>query len=302
MLYFFSFSYKQFAWLLCFIVLFFIIKSGYGQNYTVGRHALGKLRDGKLQELSGLKQSILHSNMFWVHNDSGDSSRIFLIDNEAQLKGEYMLAGVDAKDVEDIAIFQHDGKSFVVLADIGDNRAVRSEIMLYVFAEPEWNAGQSAYTIPRQAIRTIRLKYADKPRDAEAIFVDPIDGRGYLIAKRDFHVGVYPVDLHAKKVDEAQLLKQLVQLPLTFITAADISADGRFLLLKNLTGVFLWERQNDESMRQLFTRAYIQLPYAPEPQGEAICFGTENSIFYTISERPFGLDSYLYRYNINPIN
>ncbi|MGO3107240.1 MAG: hypothetical protein ACTIJ8_02135 [Sphingobacterium sp.] len=240
--------------------------------------------------------------MFWVHNDSGDSSRIFLIDNKAQLKGEYTLSGVDAKDMEDIAIFQRDGKSFVVLGDIGDNRAVRSEIMLYVFAEPEWIDGQTSYTIPQQAIQTIRLKYADKPRDAEAIFVDPLDGRAYLIAKRDFHVGVYPVDLHAKKAGNVQLLKQLVQLPLTFITAADISFDGRFLLLKNLTGVFLWERQNDESIRQLFTRAYIQLPYAPEAQGEAICFGTENSIFYTISERPFGLDSYLYRYNIDPIN
>jgi len=291
--------YRCIHYAIVFIVLNFSVPEANGQKYTVERQALGKIKDSRLQELSGLISSFLYPNMFWVHNDSGDMSRIFLLDDKAQLKAVYTLAGVHTKDTEDIARFQRDGKSFLVLADIGDNRALREDIKIYIFKEPEWNRGQSEYIISEEAIHTIRLKYADKPRDAEAMFVDPVDGNGYIIAKRDLNVGVYPVVFNDR--DSTQILKPVVNLPLTFITSADISDDGHEVLLKNLTHVFLWKRKNHEPIKSLFARSFEQLSYDPEPQGEAICFGMENSVFYTISERPLGLDSYLYRYKIRPI-
>ena len=270
------------------------------QQNAVERQTLGRIKDSQLQELSGLIPSALYPKMFWVHNDSGDVGRIFLIDDKAQLKGVYTLEGIQAKDTEDIARFQREGKSYLVLADIGDNRAIRTDIKIYIFQEPEWNAEKITYLIPKESIQTLRLKYVDKPRDAEAIFVDPLDGRCYIITKRDLHVGVYPVSLDKTNSNQTPILKPLVSLPLTFITAVDISSDGRLILLKNLTSVFLWQRRYGESIVSLFNRPYTRLTYQVEPQGEAICFGLDNSAFYTISERPLGLDSYLYQYNIMP--
>lgn len=293
------FRYKCFLYLLWLVCgLSYNPSLGYGQHFTVNRETLGKINDSRLNELSGLQPSHSYSNMFWCHNDSGDTSQIFLIDDKAKLQGVYLLQGIQTKDTEDITSFRRGGKSYLILADIGDNRAVRNEIVLYIFQEPEWFKGKLEYVIPKKAIQTFRIKYVDRPRDAEALFVDPQDGRCYIIAKRDFHVGIYPVDIAEAASGQTQVIRSVSTLPLTFVTSADISRNGDAILIKNLTNIFLWQRQNNESIVEVLSKPFNSLPYEVEPQGEAICFGSENSYFYTISERPLGLDSYLYRYNI----
>ncbi|QBQ42145.1 hypothetical protein E2P86_13690 [Sphingobacterium psychroaquaticum] len=268
---------------------------------TVPRETLGKVKDSALGELSGLIQSNKYPNKFWTHNDSGDSARIFLIDNKAALETTYWLSGIKAVDIEDIAKFKWEGRSYLVVADIGDNLAVRNEVQLYIFEEPDWHAGLKDVHIPKEKIRTLRMRYPDKPRDAEALFVDPQSLTCYLISKRDFKVGLYAVNI-MQSPSESILLEPKTNLPFTFITSADISDDGRWILVKNLTEVFLWERNLGVSVVLTLQQKPIKLPYQPEPQGEAICFDQDSSVFYTISERPLGLDSYLYRYSINSID
>lgn len=268
---------------------------------TVPRETLGKVKDSALGELSGLIQSNKYPNKFWTHNDSGDSARIFLIDNKAALEATYYLSGIKAVDIEDIAKYTWEGRSYLVVGDIGDNLAVRSEVQLYIFEEPDWHAGLKEVRIPKEKIRTLRIRYPDKPRDAEALFVDPQSLTCYLISKRDFKVGLYAVNI-LQSTSESIRVESKTNLPFTFITSADISDDGRWILVKNLTEIFLWQRSAEASVVQTLQQKPIKLPYQPEPQGEAICFDRDSSIFYTISERPLGLDSYLYRYSINSID
>ncbi|WP_437921605.1 hypothetical protein [Sphingobacterium sp. LRF_L2] len=269
-----------------------------GQEIATERVTLGKLKDSRLNELSGLIKSSKQSDMFWTHNDSGDSARIFLIDAKAQLKGIYYLEGTHLVDAEDIATFQKDGKSYLLVADIGDNQGKRKDIQLYVFEEPDWTSDQFIYHIPKKNIKRINMQYEDKARDAEAIFVDPLDLKAYLISKRDFQVGIYPIDLSADTKDRHFVLKPSLHLPLTFITAADISRDGSTILIKNLAQVFLWRRNAGKSIAETLGAKPETVVYTPEPQGEAICFDEKNTFFYTVSERPLGLDAYLYRYHI----
>ena len=265
----------------------------------VERMVLGKVQDSRLNELSGLVASRKYQGLFWTHNDSGDSARFFLIDRDAKLKGSYSLEDIEAQDIEDIATFSQDGKHFLLLADIGDNRAARQQIRLYIVEEPSFVEGVEHYRIARDEVKVLSLTYADKPRDAEAIFVDPKDLTVYLISKRDFHVGVYPFDLvQAISSTEPVVLKKAIELPLTFITAADISADGNYILMKNLTEVYRWQRTGNKGILETLKGEFVKLPYQPEPQGEAICFGNDSDIFYSISERPLGLDAYLYEYRV----
>lgn len=272
----------------------------YGQSDAAMRKSLGKITDSQLAELSGLVASRSHAGMFWTHNDSGDEARIFLLDSTAQLRGTFYLEGIKAIDMEDIAWHTIAGKQYLLLGDIGDNLQKRSSITLYLFEEPEIQDGKVTYTIPASAIRSINLHYPDYPHDAEAFFIDPIDQQLYLITKRDFRAQVYTAAIFDAAPKKSYLLEQIGSLPFTFVTAADISTNAEAVMMKNLTQIFYWKRSEGMDLKTLFKQDYRVLPYQPEPQGEALCFSRSGSHFFTVSERPLGLDSYLYQYLLAP--
>lgn len=274
--------------------------ASFAQDKEILRTTAGKIKDSALGELSGLVASRTHKGMFWTHNDSGDLARIFLLDAQAKLRATFNLEGIDALDMEDIAWHTVGDKNYLLLGDIGDNLKKRKSIKLYCFEEPTLEGGQSSYTIPAAGIRTITLGYPDKPRDAEAFFIDPVDKQLYLISKRDFHAQVFTAPIFDGKASSAYVLENIGSLPFTFVTAADISATGDAVLMKNLTQIYYWQRPPNTSLKSLFRQEYKLLPYIPEPQGEAICFARQGPYFFTVSERPLGLDAYLYHYQLAP--
>ena len=56
-----------------------------------------KLQDGRLNEVSGLVVSSKSDELIWVHNDSGDDGRIFLINKKGATQAVYIFA----KEVRD---------------------------------------------------------------------------------------------------------------------------------------------------------------------------------------------------------
>ena len=258
---------------------------------------MGKLGSSALTEVSGIIPSYYNSKNFWVHNDSGDRSAIYAINNEAQLVATVELEGIRLVDTEDIAALQIDGTPYLLLADMGNNLRKRDTLSLFLFKEPILEPGRDNYRVPSDQIKEIKFRYKDKRRDAEALFVDPIDNTVYIISKRDFKSTVFRLPFSTFLTEDVKELEPKMQLPFTFVTAADIRRDGRFILIKNLTSVFLWERNNEQDLVSALKGAFQNIPYKIEPQGEAICFDRNDRFFYTISERPFGLDAYLYKYD-----
>ncbi|SEL12951.1 hypothetical protein [Parapedobacter koreensis] len=286
-------------YLICALVLAsMLVNCAFGQSETAfgERQAVGKITNGSINEASGLVASGENPRYFWTHNDSGDKARIFLIDDSANHKKTYYLQGIVAHDWEDIGMMERQGTHYLIVGDIGDNGAKRRSITIHVFEEPKLvDHSPTVDTIPKNKIASFTLKYEDGPRDAESLFFDPLDGRLYLISKREPAVGVYWTDLPDVPRDTL-ILRKTASLPLTFITAADISVDGRELLMKNLLGVFYWTRRPGESVPQMLSRPGIRLPYLPEPQGEAIAFSRDGKSYYTLSEKAFGMDVILYFY------
>ncbi|TCV19923.1 hypothetical protein EDC17_100322 [Sphingobacterium alimentarium] len=256
---------------------------------------LGKVKSALITEISGITPYGYGEGYFWVHNDSGDGPFVYLIDSTANLKVKVEVEGVKFTDVEDIARFQVDDKKYLVLADIGNNLRNREILSLYVIEEPQVTISKSLNTIRVPLLKEIKVRYSDKRRDAEAIFVDPTDHQLYITSKRDFESTVFslPLDLNGST---AHTLRPLLTLPFTFTTSADISGDRKYIVAKNLTTIYMWERQNGQSVIETMSQTPQIIPYIIEPQGEAICFDLYNRFLYTISERPFGLDSYLYKY------
>lgn len=263
------------------------------RNYE--RKALGKVSHSKLGEISGIIPSVNHPGHFWVHNDSGDEAIVYLIDMLCHLRCQFSLENIKAIDIEDIAWLTIDDKPYILLADIGNNKRDREALSFYLFEEPNFSEGQVAVTVANSAIREIKVRYADKRRDAEAVFVDPADNQVYIISKRDLHVNVFNFRI-PRSTDLVLTLDMKLTLPFTFVTAADISRDGRQVLIKTLTHIYQWNRNSNSSIIETLKVSPVVIPYQAEPQGEAIAFDPNNADFYTISERPLGLDSYLYRY------
>lgn len=255
--------------------------------------AQGTIENRELKEASGITASIINPGLLWTHNDSGDVARIFLIDDSAKHKALYYLQGVDAYDWEEIASMQKNG-SYLLIADIGDNKGVRPFVSIHIIKEPKLRQ-QSAYvdTIPANEIISFNLMYEDGARDAESFFYDEIDEKLYIITKRELQVGLYATELPLEKMKAGEVaktlqLKKMAVLPFSFITSAAISGDGSEVLIKNLLEVFYWKRNGRETIPELLNRPTTRLPYKPEIQGEAITFALDGSGYYTLSEAPFG--------------
>lgn len=289
---------------LFFLILFAVNTAALqAQELAVDRNTVGKLKSPKLNEISGMIFNLDGSGI-WCHNDSGDQSRFFLINAKGDLIAEYHLEGANFIDVEDIARMSWKGENYLCIADIGDNLAKRESTILYLVKEPESDTSKrnQKYVIAAEDMFKVTLRYSDGPRDAEAIFIDPVTLELVLITKRELNVRAYAVpliDANTQTFKRNHILKDFIELPLTFVTAADVSRDGSGILVKNLLEVYYFPRKNKEHILKALQRPSIKQSYFPEPQGEAIAFSWDGTRFYTTSERPLGLEAYIYQYKLN---
>src|SRR4051812_16120960 len=69
-----------------------------------GGEKLAELKNDTIEEASGLAASIANKGLLWTHNDSGNDSKIFLVDENLNIKLTCTLAGAENRDWEDITI------------------------------------------------------------------------------------------------------------------------------------------------------------------------------------------------------
>lgn len=264
----------------------------------------GHLQGKQMDEISGIAASAINPGIYYVHNDSGDTSRFFAITPEGKLKATFYFKGnpntrLGVTDCEDIAAGPgpEKGKSYIYLGDIGDNTASRKHLTIYRFEEPALKNLDTIATLPATVLH---LKYPDGPKDAETLMVDPIEQLLYIVSKRKNSVTVYTTPLNYKANDTVTLVKRTKLHfgglpPFKWITAGDISKDGSQVLLKNYHNVYYWKRAPGEPIWTTMTHKAIKLYYDNEKQGEAIGFTPDGKGYYTTSE---GLNAPVYYYHI----
>ena len=256
--------------------------------------ALAVVADSRITEASVIIASRRNPGCYYVHNDSGDSPRVFLIDRAGKTRAEIRLKGAQAVDYEDIAWAPGDspGTFDVCVADIGDNNAKRPNVTIYRFPEVALPERDGAVVDVQPT--TYRLRYADGPADAEAFFVHPRTGDGYILTKN--YLGPSLVYKLAAPWDARQeaVLPRLLTLelplalpPLRVVTGADISPDGQRVALRcygNGWEFHLPPGTPDADFERIFKTAPNELILPAEKQGEAICYSTDGNALLTISE------------------
>ena len=257
---------------------------------------IGQLSDRAMSETSGMAASGISDSLFYVHNDSGDTSRFFVINAQGNLRNTiYYKGDTTVKngvlDCEDIAVGPGPkaGKSYIYIGDIGDNGPIRPAITIYRIEE---TAGLLNGKQKNVTASPIYLRYPDWPKDAETLMIDPLQKLICIVTKRGDAVSVFTAPLNSTPGDTVTLTKRTTLRfsgikPLKWITAGDISKDGHRILLKSYQEIYYWDRKANESVWDAMQRKPINPRYEEEKLGEAIAFSADGKGFYTTSEGVF---------------
>ncbi|KZS77780.1 PE-PGRS family protein [Mycobacterium kansasii] len=255
----------------------------------------GTITDGALKEISGVDAGIRNPKVVWVHNDSGDSARIFAVDAKTgQTLGSYTLGGAKAVDWEDIEVATGaDGKSYIYVGDIGDNGLSRSDVVIYRVAEPTVTGTATNPTnTTLTGVDQLRLVYPNGEKiNSESLAVDPRSGNLMVIEKTSANSSrVYAAPATAWGSSGDTTLQQVATLDMAhtnskLVTSADFSPDGSELAVRTYRDVLLWNRDPNSSAWSPFSRQPVMGPaVSNESQGEAIAFHPDGAGYVTVSE------------------
>jgi hypothetical protein len=256
------------------------------------------------QETSGIAVSQRNPGLLWTHNDSGGDAVLFALNADGSLRGKVRVEGATNYDWEEMTSFELDGKAWLLVADIGDNYAMRKSCVLHLIAEPEVAAlapGQELLLRPEYSIHYI---YEDGARDAEALAVDVQERAIYILSKREDTPRLYRLPLApapAAQPAAARFLGLVPHLPqptafqrnvrlptqafLGWPTAMDFSHDGTLALVLVYREPLLFPRAAGETWAEALAREPVTLPPHGLPQAEAACFTPDDRAILVCSEQ-----------------
>ncbi|WP_328327975.1 MULTISPECIES: WD40 repeat domain-containing protein [unclassified Streptomyces] len=247
------------------------------------------IKDPRIKESSGLAASRLHPGIYWTHNDSGDGPYIYAVDSKTgQTVARVTMRGVGApRDVEAISIGP-DGDIYV--GDIGDNLdGSWDHVWIYRFPEPKQLKKEETVHATQ-----FTVKYADGPRNAEALMVHPKTGRVYIASKNQTKGGLYvgPTKLSASKTN---VFRRIDDVP--WVTDGAFSPDGKQLTLRGYLGA---ESYDWKPGGGLGTEHQLGVPFQGQaesvtytPDGSALMMGSEGAQSRVLRfpvEKPKGSD------------
>ncbi len=238
-----------------------------------------------LYEQSGIASSKLNNGVLYVHEDSGNANKVYLTNAKGDDLGYFTLTTATNRDWEDITVGPGPiaGKSYVYVAEIGDNDARYSSVFLYRFLEPDLTGKTFPVAIDIAQVDKIDLIYPDGARNAESILIDPQTKDIYIASKEANLANIYKAAYPQSNITST-VLEPIDQLPMNKATSGGISADGTEIVLKNKEQIWYWKRDLGKTIGQTLLEKPQLLPYVQEYQGEGICFAADGSGYFTNTE------------------
>ncbi|MFF2328354.1 MULTISPECIES: WD40 repeat domain-containing protein [unclassified Streptomyces] len=227
------------------------------------------IEDPRIIESSGLAASRAHPGIYWTHNDSDDGPYVYAVDSRTgRTVATITMRGVGRpRDVEAISLGP-DGNLYV--GDIGDNlNGTWDHVWIYRFPEPK--------ELRDATVRATQfdVKYADGPRNAEALMVHPTTGRVYIASKNEDGGGLYegPAKL---TTGSTNVFRRVDEVP--WVTDGAFSPDGKELVLRSYFSARAYAFENgrlgaDHAVRAPLQRQAESVTYTAD--GSALMFGSE---------------------------
>jgi hypothetical protein len=272
---------------------------------------VGQLVEPRNQETSGFAVSHGTPGMLWTHNDSGGDPILFAMNHDGSLRGRVRVAGVKNYDWEEMTSFVLDGKAWLLIADMGDNFAMRASCVLHVLPEPEAANLSEERELEITPAYSIHFIYEDGARDAESLAVDVRERAIYILSKRDETPRLYRLPLAAASASQPAAarfqgpaphlpkpseLQRAVRLPSQgfrgWPTAMSFSPDGTLAVVLVYEQPLLFLRREGETWADALLREPTKLSPHKLPQAEAVCFSSDGRAIYVGSEKTADLLRY----------
>ena len=251
-----------------------------------------------LKEVSGI-ETIENSDLIWMLNDSGNKPKLFGLNEKGEIK---KILKINAKnhDWEDLT---SDQKGNLYIGDFGNNANKRKNLAILKVNTLDLDSNKKI------EVERINFKYPNQKKfppkkkqlhfDSEAFFfyndslyiftksrVKNKFGRTNLYkvpAKKGNHVASYISSFESCKDMEC------------WITAADISKDGKKIVLTNHKSAWLFTNfKNDD----FFSGKATELSFEADlSQKEGVCFKNDTTLYIT-DERAHGSGGNLYEFSI----
>ena len=265
-----------------------------------------------LPEISGIACSRVTPGYIWMQSD--DYRNVIAADEKGDQRYlKISFTGLpDRWDWEDMCGGVYNDTNYLFVGAFGDNNETEGNYYIIYFKEPE--------ILPSVTTQTIKASYIHfqypegKKHNCEAMMYDNREQMLYVITKVYYNVCQvfkmpFRLDYNPSDIVTLEYVCDLgVKSDLGsgsnpdkgfhLVTAADISPDGKYILIKNQNNtnstycwVLLWERLDGESVAETLIRERHPAPLrcynVAEWQGEAICW-LDDDTFYTTSDEDTG--------------
>ncbi|XP_067653979.1 uncharacterized protein [Haliotis asinina] len=235
-----------------------------------------------LDMISGLAASRRHPGILYAIQDNEGDGDVYMLDaTDGSVKGVLIVQhGVEA-DWEDIAVGPcPDGDSCIYIADSGNSKHTSSNV-IYRVKEPD-------YIFTQDIPLTGSYHYTWNHPSSEALIVDA-SGNVYVFSEATGSgstLGQLPSSGWTS--DTPTAVKTVLTLPISIANkgplAADVSPDGKKLLIKSLHHIFEWSMPDKDVKKALGHSGNTIQGYRPENRGESITWSADGSGFYTIGQ------------------
>ena len=257
----------------------------------------GLVLDARLQEISGVAASRRHADTLWMINDGGSAAELHAVTPRGSHIASLAIAGIDNTDWEDLAAFELDGRSYLLVADTGDNGGLRKTLQLHVVAEPDALADATV-----QPAWSIAFRWPDGPRDCEAVAVDPVTRQVLLVSKKRQPPELFALPLRpagdglqvARRLgvlagvpqgdaDEVRANPDLARIR-SQVTAVDVAPDRHAMAVLTYRDVLIYRRHGTEDWGTALARAPGVHPLPWLPQAEALAWSADSKALYATGE------------------
>lgn len=266
---------------------------------------IGEIGHGPISEVSGLSKSQTYPDTYWLHNDSGDASRLFAIDGQGKVilpsfvgnktvapgHSETHWPGMPVyvaanQDWEDIAVY----KDLIYIADLGNNGNSRRDLGLYVVREPNPKAITNARTFQYYPVEYPDQKHFPAKQwhfDSESLFIDA--GVPYVITKHrepgkisawERGAKLYRLDtMHTDKMNQLTLVGSHPEVAVA--TAAELSPDGEQLAVLCYADIWVFHRPEEGDNWFAGKSERLPLDFRQTGQVEAIAWKDNETLLFT---------------------
>ena len=267
---------------------------------------IGIIKSPEITESSGIAASRCQNEVLWTHNDSGDDAFIFAINRSGFSLGTWKVPNARTIDWEDIvALNDKDGRCFLYLGDIGDNKRGRAEHTIYRVKEPVVRPSdqKSSRKDPlfTDYADSLRFSYPDYLQDAETLMVHPATGDIYVVTKRiSGPAGIYRLrplfDLGTVVKIEKVAEISVPAIPDGFLTGGDTSPDGRHVIICDYAQAYEYVLPDAAvSFDEIWRQDPEPVSLGKRAAGEGVSYSLDGTSIFATSE---GKNSPLIEVNI----